>query len=139
MTARSALAPSILLFCAVTVQAQQPPPFFGRNAPAVPTQAAHAGVKPHAIVKPRAASSGQTCKTVTYEGLADRANIPTISGISANGWIAGISVAAYGLQLGDHTGLHAQYINEPSPVTTAVFYNTNSDDITFSPPVSSVS
>src|ERR1700722_10384577 len=86
---------------------------------------------------PACAQQPGSCKTITYEGLAEKVPIPTFAGISSPGWVAGISVVAYGLPLGDPTGGHAQFINEPSPVTAAVFLN-GSNDITFATPVSSV-
>ena len=81
--------------------------------------------------------NGQSCKVIDYEGLAERVAIPTFNGVSAAGWVAGISVAAYGLPLGDFTGGHAQFINQPSGITVAVFIN-GTNDIFFANPVSSV-
>jgi hypothetical protein len=84
------------------------------------------------FAKPRTSSSTTApgiCKTYTYEGLPDRTQIPVFDGISAAGWVAGISDAAGGT---------AQFINAPSGITVAVFLYGGTDAINFTAPVQSV-
>ena len=77
-----------------------------------------------------AASSGESCKTYTFNGLPDKTQIPSFDGISAPGWVSGISVADGGT---------AQFIDAPDDDSTvAVFLGGGTNTINFAAPVESV-
>lgn len=75
------------------------------------------------------AQSGQVCRTIDYEGIPNQQQVPAFNGVSAGGWVGGISYAAGGT---------AQFVNPPSGITVAVFLNGQSNTITFSSPVTRV-
>ena len=135
MNSRSVFSVSLWLILATIGRAQQPPAFYDRGA--APPKAA--GFVPKATRRSSVSTlttATKSCRTITYEGVAEKQPIPVFNGVASAGWVAGISVLAYGLPLGNPSGGHAQFDNQPSGVTAAVFLNGSNNDITFATPIS---
>ncbi len=125
--------------CAGVGYAQQPPPLFSRGAGAGAALASPVRRPPQ---QPRQVTPNKrSCSVINFEGLDEKVSIGKFQGIaSANGWVSGITVEAYGYAMGDPRGFsHAQFVDPPSGITVAVFLNGNNNDITFDTPVSRVS
>ncbi len=127
------LLPALCLLgtCAV---AQQPPAIFQPGRQAAPPKPGNSQTKLRdRALKQRTSSSNTTlgsCKLYAFEGVPDRTSIPSFDGISAPGWVGGIT--------DEVAGGTAQFINAPSGDTVAVFLNGGTDQINFASPVQSI-